>query len=243
MRRRRGVWIGSTWPDQEDPQKTAFLDDDLNALQEALLPYSLVLDSAARERVLIFSRELIAWNDRLNLLSRADSPNVIRKHVAASMAVFLVARPVLGEAWIDVGTGAGFPGLVLKILRPDMNMTLLDSARKRCLFLENVLRMLELGRVPVLPLRVETLVARGEGLQAFSVLTARAVSSLGDTVQGFGPLVAPNGRIITFKGPQWREELEGTRAAGILEANGFELESATRIPWTAGHLLSLRKTA
>lgn len=242
MKRRRGQWTPPTWGDHEESPRPEFLDDDLRDLEEALASYSFELDDAAHERILLFSRELISWNDRLNLLSRSDAPNVIRKHVAASIGVFLVARPVAGDAWIDVGTGAGFPGLILKILRPDMNMTLLDSARKRCLFLENVLRQLVLGRVPVLPLRVETLVARGDGVGRYQVLTARAVSSLPDTLQGFGPLVAPGGRIITFKGPQWHEELESARAAGYLNASGFEIETATRIPWTAGHLLSLRKS-
>ena len=163
--------------------------------------------------------------------------------MAASLGVFLVARPASADTWIDVGTGAGFPGLVLKILRPEMNMTLLDSARKRCLFLENVLRLLEIGRIPVLPLRVETLVARREGIEAYSVLTARAVTSLSDTLQAFGALVAPAGRIITYKGPQWFEEVEGVRSSGVLGRTRFELESATRIPWTAGHLITLRKAA
>jgi 16S rRNA (guanine527-N7)-methyltransferase len=219
------------------------LEDDLVELERELEPYSIQVDDAAHDRILTFSKELLAWNDRLNLLSRADAPNVIKKHVAASIGVFLVVQPSPWDLWIDVGTGAGFPGLVLKILRPDLNMTLLDSARKRCLFLENTLRLLEIGRIPVLPLRVETLIARAENLGTYTILSSRAVAALGETMTGFGPLVAPGGRIVTFKGPQWLEELASARSRGILQETGFDLEAATRIPWTVGHLLSFRKAS
>ncbi len=241
MRRRRSRFGRDDYEGREDRPRIDHLEDDLDRLKTALAPYSITINEVARERLLRFSKELIAWNDRLNLLSRADAPNVIRKHVAASSAVFLVAHPSRAEKWIDVGTGAGFPGLVLKILRPEIDITLLDSARKRCLFVESVLRSFELGRVPVLPLRVETMIARGEGIGAYTVLTARAVSSLGETVASFGPLVAPGGRIVTFKGPQWEEELQQVQTTGGMEAAGFSFEAATRIPWTAGHLLTLRK--
>jgi 16S rRNA (guanine527-N7)-methyltransferase len=201
------------------------------------------MDPRAPARLQAFARELLTRSDRLNLLSRADAPQVIRKHVAASLGVFLVAHPTEGEEWIDVGTGAGFPGLVLKIAEPGLRITLLDSARKRCLFLESVVRGLDLGRVPVLPLRVETLVARGEDVGRFAVLTARAVTSLVETVRAFGPLVAPGGRIVSFKGPGWPEEIKTLDAAGLMGPGGASLDSVTRIPWVAGHLVTLRKSS
>jgi 16S rRNA (guanine527-N7)-methyltransferase len=227
--------------EQEERRRNSHLERDLLELERLLKPYSLEIGELARDRILAYAKELIAWNDRFNLLSRSDTPNVIRKHVAASIGVFLVVQPSPWDRWIDVGTGAGFPGLVLKIMRPDLQITLLDSARKRCLFLENTLRLLELGKVPILPLRVETLISREEGLGTYTVLTSRAVASLAETITGFGPLVALEGRIVTFKGPQWLDELNETQAAGILSREGFELEATTRIPWTAGHLLSFRK--
>ena len=242
MRLNRGRPGRGVVSDQEERRRTSHLEKDLLALERHLQPFSIGIEPLAHDRILTFSKELMSWNDRFNLLSRADAPNVIKKHVAASIGVFLVAQPSPWDRWIDVGTGAGFPGLVLKILRPDINMVLLDSARKRCLFLENTIRIMEMAKVPILPLRVETLIARGEMLGAYTVLTSRAVASLTETVSGFGSLVAPGGRIVTFKGPQWLEELESVQASGVLAGTGFALEAATRIPWTAGHILSFRKT-
>jgi 16S rRNA (guanine527-N7)-methyltransferase len=166
---------------------------------------------------------------------------VVRKHVAASLGVLLVARPVAGERWIDVGTGGGFPGLVLRLTDPEAEITLLDSARKRCVFVEEVLRKLGCRNVPVLAMRAETHLAQGDGRAGYAVMTARAVASLRDALEGFGPLLRPGGRLVTFKGPSWAAELEATRASGAMDLCGFAFVSATRIPWTSGHVLLLRK--
>jgi 16S rRNA (guanine527-N7)-methyltransferase len=224
------------------PKNHPDLMADAGALAKALRPYCLELHADAQSRLVRFAEELLQWNDRLNLLSRPDAPNVIRKHCAASLGVLLVTRPGPRDRWIDVGSGAGFPGLVLKIVRPDLDMSLLESARKRCIFLENTVRTLELGRVPVHSLRAETLISRGEEVGRYSVMTVRAVTTLEGTVSMFSPLVAPSGRIVTFKGPAWREEVEQAQERGVLKAHGLSLESVTRIPWTAGHLIVLRKS-
>ncbi len=218
-----------------------FLSADLESLNRALEPYELAFDEEASKRILRFASELLLWNDRLNLLSRQDVESVIRKHVAASVGVFLVAQPSPTERWIDVGTGAGFPGLVLKIARPWLKMELIDSARKRCVFLEEMTRTLQLGRVPIMQARVETLLARNEGVGAYDVVTARAVASLADSIALFGPLVVAGGRLITFKGPQWSDEVDQARSAGVFSKSGFELETATRVPWSLGHILSFRR--
>ncbi len=227
----------------EDLARAGQLEEDIAWLKAAVSPYSIELTPRAQDRLLAFARELISWNSRLNLLSRSDAHNVIRKHVAASLGVFLAAQPAPREKWIDVGTGGGFPGLVLKLVRPELDMTLLESSRKRCLFLENVIRQVGAGPVPVLALRVETLLARGDGVGAYDLLTARAVASLRDTLLQFGPLVTGGGRIITFKGPAWQTEIEAVEQSGELAASGFRLESVTRIPWALGHLLTLRRGA
>ncbi|MCC7140738.1 MAG: 16S rRNA (guanine(527)-N(7))-methyltransferase RsmG [Candidatus Eisenbacteria bacterium] len=226
----------------EAEEASSFLRSDLETLQSSLHQHGLVLDERASERLHQFAANLLRWNDRLNLLSRTDVENVIKKHVAASLGVFLLATPGEGDAWIDVGTGAGFPGLVLKIARPEINITLLDSARKRCLFLEDQVRTLQLGRVSVLQLRVETLLGRGEGVGAYQVVTSRAVASLSDTLANFGPLVAEGGRLITFKGPQWQEEVDQVNTSGQLQRSRFEFDRTVEVPWATGHILLFKRS-
>jgi 16S rRNA (guanine527-N7)-methyltransferase len=221
-----------------DPRQ---LEADLQWLSDTLQAYSIELDSSAQQRILFFAREIVQWNSRLNLLSRPDVLQVIRKHVAASIGVFLVVQPREGDRWIDVGTGGGFPGLVLRLIRPDLPMTLLDSSRKRALFLENVLRRLDQSDVPVLAMRAETLLSQQGSRGGYSVLMTRAVASLEHTVEQFGPLVSPEGCIVTFKGPRWPEELAQATQCGAMSRARFELASVTRVPWTAGHLLLLRR--
>lgn len=244
MRRRRGRarhGVSDRHDTPGDGETSAQIRDDIQWLYKSVLPYSIELDRVVQDRLFRFATELIRWNDRLNLLARTDVVNVVRKHVAASLGVFLVAPPTTSERWIDVGTGGGFPGFVLRMVHPEMDITLMDSARKRCLFLESVARELDLGPVPVLAMRAETHLAHGEGRRAYDAVTTRAVAALRETLTLFGPLVRERGRIITYKGPRWAEELEAAEAAGALGQSGFEFISATRIPWTSGHILVLQR--
>ena len=241
VRRRRGRRSRGSRESEQGARGGVPVEEEIDHLAEAVRSYAIDLDGPARQRLCRFSRDLIEWNDRLNLLSRTDVPNVVRKHVAASIGVLLVAQPAPAERWIDIGTGAGFPGMVLKLVRPDLGIALVDAARKRCVFLQNTVRQFALDGVSVHTLRAETMIARGEGIGAYTTLTTRAVASLSDTVREFGPLVKTGGRIVTFKGPQWREETDRAETDGSLQRAGFALASATRIPWTPGHLLVLSK--
>lgn len=220
---------------------TTSLSEDLERLNSALKPYGLSLDGASKGKLLRFAEELVLWNDRLNLLSRNDVQNVISKHAASSLGVLLLADVVPAARWIDIGTGAGFPGMVLKIVRPELSLDLLDSARKRCIFLEEMRRVLELGPMTIWQLRAETLLSRGEGLGQYDVVTSRAVAGLEDSLRAFGPFVRPGGRYITFKGPLWSDEVSALDQSGVLDQTGFSLEANTRVPWSLGHILSFRK--
>ena len=216
------------------------LSRDLTALQTAVEPFGIPFDDAVFDRLATFGRELVSWNERHNLLSRMDVQNVITKHVAASLGVFLLADPIPGQRWIDVGSGAGFPGMVLKLVRPDIDITLLDSSKKRCEFLDHIVRTIDLKQVQVLPMRAETLLSHRGGRKGFDVLTSRAVASLEDSMRNFGGLLGPGGRFITFKGPNWMAEVENAISKGAFRSSGLSMESVARVPWTQSHLLMLR---
>lgn len=226
-RRRRGA--------AADPDR---LGQDLARLIQTLSTYSIELDEGAQSRLLDYSRELLAWNKKHNLLSRADEANLIRKHVAASMGVFLSTPHVPGQKWIDVGTGAGFPGLILQLAQPDMEMTLLDSSGKRCEFLQAVTERLSPSTL-VVNQRAEDFMATGHGVGAYDVVTTKAVATLGDCVQRFGALVRRGGRLVTFKGPSWPNELEEAQRKRRLDELGFVPESAVRVPYVEAHIIAL----
>lgn len=216
---------------------------DLEALRTAVDPFGIPFDDEVSERLGSFARELVSWNERHNLLSRMDVQNVISKHVAASLGVFLLSDPIPGQRWIDVGSGAGFPGMVLKLVRPEIDMTLVDSSKKRCEFLEHICRTINLNNIQTLPMRAETLLAHRGGRRGFDVVTSRAVASLEDAMRGFAGLLAPGGRFITFKGPNWMTEVESAISKGAFRTSGLTMESVARVPWTQSHILMMRADA
>jgi 16S rRNA (guanine527-N7)-methyltransferase len=215
---------------------------DLENLAQQMLPFHLHMSEEKKRRIHLYCVQLVAWNRRYALLSRQDTKHVVRKHIGASLGVLLLGRPGQGEEWVDVGTGAGFPGLVLKLWDPSFQVVLIDGSRKKCIFLQHVAQELGLGQLPIHPVRVETLVGRGEMLGRYHLLLARAVADVATTLREFGPLVRPGGRIITFKGPQWREDLSSAGRDGILSPGRYLLEEVVQIPWAPGHLLALRKS-
>ncbi len=108
-------------------------------------------------RLEAYCRALLNWSPRAGLVSAKDMPNLVRTHLGASLGPLLIKPPRTGECWIDVGTGGGLPGLVLKLCRPDLDMTLVDSSRKKTIFLERVRELLEVKRLAVIQARAETL--------------------------------------------------------------------------------------
>lgn len=226
------------------PVDTSVLQDDIQAqletLATALEPFGIPFDDGVADRLGTFARELVLWNERHNLLSRMDVQNVITKHVAASLGVFLLVDPIPGQRWIDVGSGAGFPGMVLKLVRPELEMTLIDSSRKRCEFLEHISRTINLQSIQILTMRAETLLSHRGGRRGFDVVTSRAVASLEDSMRGFGGLLAPGGRFITFKGPNWMTEIETAISKGAFRSAGLTMESVARVPWTQSHIIMMR---
>jgi 16S rRNA (guanine527-N7)-methyltransferase len=107
--------------------------------------------------------------------------------------------------------------------------------------MQNIARELGMGPIEILPARVETLVLRGERVGTFQVLLCRAVADITTTLRDFGPLLVGGGKILTFKGPGWRDDVGAAVAAGVLEDRKFHLEEVMIIPWTQGRILQIRK--
>ena len=184
-------------------------------LKESAAAFGVMVDDAAAERLDTYARLLVEWNERMNLTAITDPEGIVLKHFADSLA----AAPLLPQgafSLIDVGTGAGFPGVPLAILRGDMKLTLLDSLNKRLNFLEDVCRAVEVDAVRIHARAEEG--GRNPALrEAFDVATARAVAGLPVLSELCLPFVKKGGRFLALKGPDApRECEEAARAVKVL---------------------------
>ena len=130
---------------------------------------------------------LLEWNEKINLTAITKKEEIILKHFIDS---FTIAKYLKNNAkLVDVGTGAGFPGIPLKIIRPDLEILLLDSLKKRILFLEEVIRRLTLTKIHTIHSRVEEFGKNKKYRESFSYATSRAVANLATLAEYLLPLV------------------------------------------------------
>jgi 16S rRNA (guanine527-N7)-methyltransferase len=214
---------------------------EMHGLAAGMRPFGLQLTEERKERIQRYCALLVVWNRRQALLSRQDIQNVLQKHVGASLGTLLLTRPGQGERWIDVGTGAGLPGLVLKVWEPAQEIVLVEKVRKKGIFLQEAVRELGLGPLEVHVSQIEEVLSKRRMCGEFDVLFSRAVADLKKTLRVFGPALRTGGKVITFKGPSWREDVQDATRDGICAADRYRLEQALCVPWAPGHLLCLRK--
>ncbi|MBE3558855.1 MAG: 16S rRNA (guanine(527)-N(7))-methyltransferase RsmG [Ktedonobacteraceae bacterium] len=160
-----------------------------------------------------YCRELLEWNTRFNLTAIKDPQEVWIRHFLDSLSLLTVYdRP---EARVlDIGSGAGFPGIPLKIVRPAWHITLLEATGKRVTFLRHIVETLQLEHVTCVQGRAEELAHRPEYRGAFDLVTARAVASLAQLLEYAAPFTRVGGVIIFPKKGELAAELaQGKRAA------------------------------
>ncbi len=185
------------------------------------------VDDTAKERLIKYADLLVEWNEKINLTAITDPEGIVVKHFL-DCALLLTAVKLPEKAKVvDVGTGAGFPGMVLKILRPDIEITLMDGLNKRLVFLDEVAKKLDL-EVRTVHLRAEEAGKNPSYREKFDLATARAVSRQGVLYEYCLPLVKVGGIFCAMKGPSAAEELaEARKAAGILGGGKAEIKETT----------------
>lgn len=188
------------------------MSEFLTVFDAALAEFHMELDSLAKERFAKYNDLLVEWNEKMNLTALTQPRDVAVKHFIDSLTVLQYAELPQGASLIDVGTGAGFPGLALKIARPDIRLTLLDSLQKRLVFLEAVCEALELDGVETVHSRAED-GARGELRESFDFSAARAVAPLNVLCEYCLPYVKVGGRFLAMKGKTAQEELQQAQNA------------------------------
>lgn len=179
-----------------------------SALDEAGIAY----DADAEKRLRLYADLLIEWNGRMNLTAITDPEGIVIKHFLDS-ALLLKHIPLdTGASVIDVGTGAGFPGMVLLILRPDIKLTLLDGLNKRLVFLNEVIKQTGLTARTV-HMRAEEAGKNPTYREQYDLVTARAVARLNVLSEYCLPFCKKGGVFCAMKGPSAAEEADEAKTA------------------------------
>ncbi len=192
--------------------------------KEMLNKINLVLNDKQINDFYVYMLELLEWNKNVNLTAITEENEVIQKHFIDSLTILKYIND--DDKIIDVGTGAGFPGIPLKISNNKLDITLLDSLNKRILFLDNVIKKLSLNNIKTIHSRVEDAGINSLYREKFDIATSRAVAQLNILLEYLLPLVKVGGKCICMKGGNIEEELSNsTRALEVLGGKIEKIES------------------
>ncbi len=189
----------------------------------------LGLGAAEVEILARYYGELLRWSGKMNLIGKRQKPEqIVENHFLDSLMLLPILRQP-GCSLLDVGTGAGFPGLVCKAVSPALELVLVEPRLKRVSFLRHVQRSLKLEDVSIYAERVENLDQENLGC---THVTGRAVAEIGEFVTMIAAALNENTTVVCMKGPKWRQELE--EAAPALAAQSLALEGVDegRLPFS-----------
>lgn len=167
---------------------------------------------------------ILEWNEKINVTAIKNEREFIVKHFIDS----LIVSHFIGneKKLLDIGTGAGFPGIPLKIYNPDMNVSLIDAVNKKVTVLNDVIDKLELTDIEALHVRAEDLAKNMKYRENFDIVTTRAVSNLATIAEYMLPFVRIGGKAICMKGPNLEEELNNAKNA--IKILGGEIEKVEK---------------
>ena len=181
-------------------------------LISATADYKTQLTEENLSKFEVYYKLLKEWNEKINLTAITDADGVAVKHFVDSLSVLNYCNIPQNAKVLDVGTGAGFPGVVLKIVRPDIQLFLLDSLKKRFLFLDALLSELDLD-ADFLQGRAEEYGQDIDLRESFDLVVSRAVAQLNTLSEYCLPFVKLSGRFIAFKGSGADEEIKSSKKA------------------------------
>lgn len=180
----------------------------------------IMINDKQAEQFIIYMKELIEWNNKINLTAITEPKEIIIKHFVDSLTISKYIKE--NDTIIDVGTGAGFPGIPIKIIKGNTNITLLDSLNKRIQFLEEIIQKCGLKKINAIHFRAEDAGIDPKYREKYDIVTSRAVANLSTLVEYMMPFVKVGGRCICMKGSEIKEELEKSKRA--IEVLGGKIE-------------------
>lgn len=211
----------------------------LTALKEGLPRLGLELTEDTQQKLCAFAEAVVEQNKVMNLTAITEPEQVAKLHLLDSLSL-LTVEDLPGKRMIDVGCGAGFPGVPLKIACPEVNLTLLDSLGKRMAWLERILPELGVDAECVTARAEEAVTSRRE---QYDIATSRAVARLNILLELTAPYVKVGGVVLAMKGTAAQEEL--TESKNAIRRLGLKLEKVADFPvdGTAHTVIVLRKIA
>ena len=172
---------------------------------------NIFLSEEQANKFYVYYKLLKEWNEKINLTAIIEEDDVIEKHFLDSVISF---NKIKDEAKvIDIGSGAGFPGIPLKILKEGINITLVDSVNKKVIFLNEVIKILGLKGVSAIHSRIEDLACKPEYRENFDFVVSRAVSRLNVLCEYSLPFLKINGNMIAYKSIDAQNEIEEAKNA------------------------------
>ena len=168
---------------------------------------------------------LLEWNQKMNLTAITDEKEIIYKHFIDSISINKYIKEANNV--MDIGTGAGFPGIPLKLLNKDINFILVDSLNKRISFLEEIKKELKLDKIELIHARVEDLAKNEAYREKMNIVVSRAVANLSTLLEYMLPLAKIGGTCICMKGPNIEEEIEKSKNA--LEVLSGKIENIEKL--------------
>ena len=184
--------------------------------------YGIEISDDLGEKLEIYARLLKEWNDKINLTAITDDEGIAIKHFLDCLLVSKAAQFKSGDKVIDVGTGAGFPGLVIAAAFPDVQVTLLDSTGKKLKAVENIREVMGVQNAEVVHMRAEDAGKKPEFREKYDFATARAVAELRVLLEYTLPFVKVGGKFLSLKGASAVDEIDGAKAS--LKTLGGKIE-------------------
>lgn len=203
---------------------------DTTKFQEDLKIFSLQLTEKQINQFLRYYEMLTEWNGFMNLTGITEYDEVMKKHFIDSVSLVKIFDTSCMCKVIDVGTGAGFPGLALKIAFPQMEITLLDSLNKRIHFLNAVIEELDLKGITTLHGRAEDYARSGQLREQFDLCVSRAVANLSVLAEYCLPYVKVGGCFVAYKSEKMNEELIESKNAISLLGGKMEKNEEFKLP-------------
>lgn len=204
----------------------------ISAITEYSSSIKVVLSEEQKEMFYHYMNILLEWNQKINLTTITKPEDIIIKHFIDSLTVLKYIKNEKINI-IDIGTGAGFPGIPIKIANDLNNITLLDSLNKRIVFLQNVINELKLKDIVAVHSRAEEYI-KLEKREIYDIAVSRAVANMSTLLEYLLPYVKINGICICMKGPNIEEELENSKKAlsilggKIVNIDNFELPDGSK---------------